>query len=64
MLVHSFLFCYFFFGADDFNEDVFLGLFLFSRCLRSGFPVESAILYGPGLSAILFNFNRLQIFVI
>ena len=34
---------------------------LLSRCRLSGFPVESAILFGPGLSAIILQFNWLDI---
>jgi hypothetical protein len=52
---------HFFFGTGGFNEGVLPGVSLLSRCLRSGLPVESAILFGPGLSAIIINFNLLNI---
>lgn len=38
--------------TGGFKEGVFPGVFLLSLCRLSGFPVESAILFGPGLSAI------------
>lgn len=50
-----FIIYYFFFGTGGFKEGVLPGVSLLSRCLRSGFPVESAVLFGPGLSAIIFN---------
>ena len=31
---------------------MFPGVFLLSRCLLSGFPVDFAILFGPGLIPI------------
>lgn len=37
-----------------FSPGVFPGVFLLSRRRWSGFPVESAIGFGPGLSAISF----------
>jgi len=40
-----------------FNDDVFPGVSLFSRALLSGFPVDLAILFGTGLSAIIFVLN-------
>jgi hypothetical protein len=44
----------FLFGG--FNDGVFPGVFLLSRCRWSGLPVDVAILFGPGLSAIVFCF--------
>lgn len=59
---HSILISYdFFLGTGGFNEGVLPGESLLSRCRLSGFPVESAILFGPGLSAIILSFNRLYI---
>jgi len=52
---------HFFFGTGGFNEDVLPSVSLLSRCRLSGFPVESAILFGPGLSAIILRFNWLDI---
>jgi len=46
---------HFFFGTGGFNEGVLPGVSLLSRCRLSGFPVESAILFGPGLSAIILD---------
>ena len=45
-----------FLGFDGFNEGVLPGVCLLSLCRLSGFPVESAILLGPGLSAIISKF--------
>lgn len=59
---HSiFIIYHFFFGTGGFNDGVLPGVSLLSRCLRSGCPVESAILLGPGLSAIILSFNWLYI---
>ncbi|HLF51262.1 hypothetical protein [Flavobacterium sp.] len=59
---HSiFIIYHFFFGTGGFNEGVLPGVSLLSRCRLSGFPVESAILFGPGLSAIILSFNWLYI---
>lgn len=38
-----------------FKVGVFPGVFLLSRWRLSGLPVDSAILFGPGLSAIIIN---------
>jgi hypothetical protein len=40
-----------------FNDGVFPGVSLLSRARLSGFPVDLAILFGPGLSGIIFIFN-------
>ena len=50
---HKYYFPGFFLGG--FNEGVLPGVSLLSRWRLSGFPVDSAILLGPGLSAIIFN---------
>lgn len=42
-----------------FNEDVLPGVSLLSLWRLSGFPVESAILFGPGLSAMMLVLNWL-----
>jgi len=47
------IFVYFFFGTGGFKDGVLPGVSLLSRCLQSCFPVESAVLFGPGLSAII-----------
>ena len=47
----------FFFGFvlfEGFKEGVLPGVFLLSRCLLSGIPVESAVLFVPGLILISF----------
>jgi hypothetical protein len=41
----------------DFREGVFPSVSLLSRARLSGFPVDFAILFGPGLSAMIFVFN-------
>jgi hypothetical protein len=52
------LFLNYFFGRfGGFKDGVFPGVFLLSRARLSGFPVDLAILFGPGLSAIIFVFN-------
>ena len=43
---------YFFEDLLGFNPGVFPGVFLLSRLRLSGLPVESAIGFGPSLSAI------------
>lgn len=59
---HSiFIINHFFLGTGGFNEGVFPGVSLLSRCRLSGFPVESAILFGPGFSGIILNFKWLNI---
>ena len=45
---------YYFFGFGGFNDGVFPGVSLLSLARLSGFPVDLAILFGPGLSAIIF----------
>jgi len=42
---------YFFKLLEGFRLGVFPGVFLLSRCRRSGFPVESAILFGLGFKS-------------
>jgi hypothetical protein len=54
-------FSYFFLGTGGFKDGVLPGVLLLSRCLRSGFPVDSAILLGPGLSVMILRFNWLYI---
>ena len=51
---------YFFVDLLGFNESVFPGVSLLSRRRRSGFPVESAIGFGPGLRAITLSFSVLE----
>ncbi|EDM44520.1 hypothetical protein SCB49_13150 [unidentified eubacterium SCB49] len=48
---------YFFLRLGGFNDGVFPGVLLLSRARLSGFPVDLAILFGPGLSAITLVFN-------
>ena len=43
---------FFFVDFDDFKDGVLPGVFLLSRCLLSGLPVDFAFLFGPGLSPI------------
>lgn len=61
MPLSIFIVDHFFLGTGGFNEGVLPGVSLLSCCLRSGLPVESAILFGPGLSAIISSFNLLTI---
>gem|GEM_PF-4690627 len=44
---------YFFELLEGFRLGVFPGVLLLSRCRRSGFPVESAILFGLDFNAII-----------
>lgn len=41
------------------REGVLPGVFLLSRCLRSGWPVLLAIRLGPGLIPIILDFQSL-----
>jgi hypothetical protein len=45
-----------FFRFGGFKDGVFPGVSLLSLARLSGFPVDLAILFGPGLSAIIFVF--------
>lgn len=42
---------HFFVDLDGFSDGVFPGVFLLSRWRWSGFPVEMAVRFGPGLIA-------------
>ena len=53
---------YFLFRFGGFKDGVFPGVSLLSLARLSGFPVDLAILFGPGLSAIVLGFNNLYIF--
>ena len=46
---------YFFLGFGGFKNWEFPGVSLLSLSYLSDFPVDLAILFGPGLSAIVFN---------
>jgi hypothetical protein len=48
---------YFFFRFGGFKDGVFPGVSLLSLARLSGFPVDLAILLGPGLSAIILVLN-------
>lgn len=45
------------FFTGGFNEGVFPGISLLSRCLLSGSPVDLAIIFGPVLSPMVLIFN-------
>lgn len=46
---------HFFLGTEGFNEGVLPGVDLLSLCLWSGFPVDFAVLFGPGFNGITLN---------
>jgi hypothetical protein len=55
-LVSNYLY-YFFGDFGGFKDGVFPGVSLLSRARLSGFPVDLAILFGPGLSDMILVFN-------
>jgi hypothetical protein len=50
----DFLYYFFFVDLLGLSEGVLPGVFLLSLCRRSGFPVDFAVLFGPGLIASIF----------
>jgi hypothetical protein len=58
MLYKISVYLFYFLGVDfdGFNDGVLPGVLLLSRWRWSGFPVEVAVLFGPGLSAMILLF--------
>ena len=50
-----------YFLLGGFKDGVFPGVSLLSRWRLSGFPVDVAILFGPGFSGIMMIFKLLQV---
>ncbi len=55
-IVVFFLLNYFVLRLGGFSDDVLPGVSLLSLALRSGLPVDTAILLGPGFSGIILIF--------